>query len=96
MKHVDLLSNLSELNIGRKDLSPKEPVLRGDNSRTSGERADGICHYPERGQTRLCFVMREIDDMEGIRNGGQSVNNLRYADDTVLIANSEDKLQRKI
>ncbi len=35
----------------------------------------------------------EIRDVEGIRVGGVNVNNIRYADDTVLIADSEEKLQ---
>ena len=38
--------------------------------------------------------MRELDDMDGFRIGGTVVNNLRYADDTVTIAESEEQLQR--
>ena len=40
--------------------------------------------------------MRELDDMDGFRIGGTVVNNLRYADDTVIIAESEEQLQRLI
>ena len=40
--------------------------------------------------------MRELDDMDGFRIGGTVVNNLRYADDTVSIAESEEQLQRLI
>ena len=42
------------------------------------------------------MIMRELVDMEGFRIGGTVVNNLRYADDTVIVAESEDKLQRLI
>ena len=38
--------------------------------------------------------MRELDDMDGFRIGGTVVNNLRYADDTVIIAESKEQLQR--
>ena len=38
-------------------------------------------------------VMNALDDLEGISIGGRNVNNIRYADDTVLIADSEKKLQ---
>ena len=38
------------------------------------------------------FIMRNIDD-EGIRVGGKNTNKIRYADDAVLIADSEDKLK---
>ena len=38
-------------------------------------------------------VMDALKDLEGISAGGRNVNNVRYADDTVLIADSEKKLQ---
>ena len=34
-------------------------------------------------------IMRELGDMEGFRSSGIVVNNLRYADDTVIVAESE-------
>ena len=34
-----------------------------------------------------------FQELNSIRVGGNIINNLRYADDTVLIADSEDKLQ---
>ena len=40
--------------------------------------------------------MRELDDMDGFKIGGTVVNNFRYADDTVIIAESEEQLQRLI
>ena len=41
-------------------------------------------------------IMRELDDMDGFRIGGTVVNNLRYAYDTVIMAESEEQLQRLI
>ena len=38
--------------------------------------------------------MRSIDDMEGIKMGGHVINNLRYADDTAIIAKSKNQLQQ--
>ena len=38
------------------------------------------------------MIMREIDNMEGFRIGGKVVNNLRYADDTVILAELEQQL----
>ena len=40
------------------------------------------------------MIMRELDDMDGFRLGGTVVNYLRYADDTVIITESEEHLQR--
>ena len=37
--------------------------------------------------------MDALEYLEGISIGGRNVSNIRYADDTVLIADSEKKLQ---
>ena len=42
------------------------------------------------------MIMKELDDIDGFRIGDTVVNNLRYADDTVIIAESEEQLQRLI
>ena len=38
------------------------------------------------------MIMRSINDMEGIKMGGHVINCLRYADDTVIIAESKNQL----
>ncbi len=40
------------------------------------------------------MVMRSIDGKGGLKVGGTVINNLRYADDTVIIAESEAELQQ--
>ena len=39
------------------------------------------------------MILHETEDLKGFITGGQNINNLRYADDTVLIAKSEKELQ---
>ena len=39
------------------------------------------------------MILRNIKQHGGVRVGDNNINNLRYADDTVLIADSEEKLQ---
>ena len=39
------------------------------------------------------IIMRAIEGMPGIHVGGCNMNNIRYADDTVLIADNENELQ---
>ena len=39
------------------------------------------------------MIFRHIADTEGVIVGGVNINNLRYADDTVLLADSEESLQ---
>ena len=38
-------------------------------------------------------IFRHIEDSKGVTIGGTRINNLRYADDTVLLADSEEKMQ---
>ena len=42
------------------------------------------------------MIMKKLDDMDGFRIGVTVVNTLRYADNTVIIAESEEQLQRLI
>ena len=38
-------------------------------------------------------IFREVEDMKGVNIGGMNINNLRYADDTVLLAEGPMYLQ---
>ena len=38
-------------------------------------------------------IFREIEEMEDVNVGGHNINNLRYVDDTSLLALEEQKLQ---
>ena len=40
------------------------------------------------------LVMEKMTECDGVRTGGKNVNNIRYADDMVLVADSADELQR--
>ena len=42
------------------------------------------------------MILRNIEDFEGVKVGGYNCNNIRYADDTVLIASNQEDLQRMI
>ena len=39
------------------------------------------------------IIIRSLDDLMGVSIGGHNINNLRYADDTVLLAHTEEDLQ---
>ncbi len=105
VKHEELFNILQSLDIDGKDLR----VIRNLYwEQTAAMRVDGdISEYKSirRGVRQGCIlspdlfniysemVLREIGDLEGIKVGGVNINNLRYADDTVLLADSQDKLQ---
>ncbi|GFO01374.1 retrovirus-related pol polyprotein from type-1 retrotransposable element r2 [Plakobranchus ocellatus] len=42
------------------------------------------------------IIMRNLENHPGIKVGGQNINNLRYADDTMLIAENKEDLQKLI
>ena len=39
------------------------------------------------------MIMRQIEEIEGLKIDGHNINNIRYADNTVLTAGSKEKLQ---
>ena len=39
------------------------------------------------------IILNELEGIPGVNVGGRNLNNLRYADDTALVADSKDKLQ---
>ena len=39
------------------------------------------------------IIIRSLDNLQGVSIGGHNINNLRYADDTVLLAHTEEDLQ---
>ena len=41
-------------------------------------------------------IFREMEDMKGVMVGGVNINKLRYADDTVLVAESTADIQELI
>jgi len=38
------------------------------------------------------MILRNLEDHNGLQIGGHNITNLRYADDTVLLAESEEDL----
>ena len=105
VKHSDLFDILLSHNCDGKDLRvirnlywEQEVTIRIDND-CSGYKT--IC----RGVRRGCvfspdlvniyskMIPGNIKHHEGVRVGGNNINNLRYADDKVLITDSEEKLQ---
>ena len=42
----------------------------------------------------ILTILRNLDESEGLKANGENLNSLRYADDTSLLAGSEEDLQR--
>ena len=88
-KDIRIIGNLywqqkAAIRIG-EDLSPFADIKRGVRQ--------GCVLSPYLFNIYTEFIFRDSNDLEGITINGHNINNLRYADDTALIAKSESKLQ---
>ena len=107
MKHEPLIELLQSLDIDPQDVKLLANLYWKQQAavRHNGEISESISI--KQGVRQGCvasphlfvlyteMIMRSIDDMEGIKmGGGHVINNLRYADDTVIIAESKNQLQQ--
>ena len=105
VKHEDLFEFLQNLDIDGKDLRLIRNLYW---EQSAAIRIDGnIGKYTQirRGVRQGCVfspdlfnlysenILRDLNDIKGCIVGGYNLNNVRYADDAVLIAGSESELQ---
>ena len=91
------------------DLPLEKPICRSGSNRTAHGKTD--CFQIGKGVHQGCvlspclfnlyaeYIMRnaELEETQaGIKNAGRNINNLRYADDTTLMAESEEKLKNHL
>ena len=70
------------------DCSVYKPICRGVRQ--------GCVFSPDLYNIYSEMILQNIKHLDGVRVGGNKRNNLRYADDTVLIADSEEKPQKPL
>ncbi|GFN95634.1 endonuclease-reverse transcriptase [Plakobranchus ocellatus] len=106
VRHDEIITQLKQLNIDGKDLRiiktmywEQTAAMRIENKTSTfqdikrGVR-QGCVFYPDLFSLYSQIIMRNLENHPGIKVGGQNINNLRYADDTVLIAENEENLQK--
>jgi hypothetical protein len=108
VKHTHLIEMLQNLDVDDKDIRLLTNLYWTQRAavRHNGELSEwmdikqgvrqGCVASPHLFALYTEMIMRNTKDMEGFRVGGTVINNLRYADDTVIIAESEAQLQRLI
>ena len=105
VKHSEMVKMLENIGVDGKDVRLVKNLYWNQRAAV---KVEGECsEYVEvkRGVRQGCvmspdlfslygeFIMREAEDLGGVKVGGQNINNIRYADDTVLIADTEEGLQ---
>ena len=104
--HQEVMKTLQKTTIDGKDLRIIQSLYWDQiaSVRIEGGQSD---EFPiQRGVRQGCIlspklfnlytenIFEEVDEIEGVKIGGININNLRYADDTALLAESEAQLQK--
>ena len=108
VKHSEMIECLSEIGINDKDLQiitklywEQTATVRTENGVTKefqikkGVR-QGCVLSPSLFNLYTEKIFREVEEMNGVIIGGVNINNLRYADDTVLLAENNTDLQELV
>ena len=105
VKHDELLKQLKPLRVDGKDIRviknmrwKQTEALRVNNDTSSFQKIkrgarQGCVLSPDLFNLFVKVIMRNLEELPGIKVCGKNVNNLRYSDDTVLIAENEKDLQ---
>ena len=108
VKHAELFNMLKGLDLDGKDLRLLRNLYWNQKAAVRVANEESMRQDIKRGVRQGCVlspdlfnlysevIMRDLMELDGIKFGGRNLNNIRYADDTVLIADSEDKLQRLV
>ena len=108
VKHSKMIECLSEIGINDKDLQiitklywEQTAIVRTENGvtkefQTKQGVGQGCVLSPSLFNLYTEKIFREIEEMNGVNVGGVNVNNLRYADDTVLLAENNTDLQELV
>ena len=105
MQHATLFEILQELDVNGKDVEliknlywqQQAAVCIGQDMSgwvniARGAR-QGCVLSPELFSPYIETIMRKINHIDGVRIGGINVNNIQYADDTAIVADSEEQLK---
>ncbi|GFO12710.1 endonuclease-reverse transcriptase [Plakobranchus ocellatus] len=106
VRHDEIITELKQLNIDGKDLRIIKTMCWEQTAAMRIENKTSTFQDIKRGVRQGCvlspdlfslyseIIMRNLENHPGIKVGGQNIKNLRYADDTVLIAENKEDLQK--
>ena len=100
VRHEEIITILQQLNIDGKDLRIIKNIYWEQKAAVRVEEETSNFQNIKRGVRQGCvlspdlfslyseMIMRQIEEIEGLKIGGHNINSIRYADDTVLTADS--------
>ncbi|GFN81373.1 retrovirus-related pol polyprotein from type-1 retrotransposable element r2 [Plakobranchus ocellatus] len=106
VRHAELFRTLEKLDIDGKDLRVIRNLYWDQTAsiRIEGEHSDskpikrgvrqGCVMSPDLFNLYSEIILRNLNGISGLKINGENLNNLRYADDTVLLAESGKQLQK--
>ena len=106
--HLKLVNALKKLEIDGRDLNLIKNLYWQQTASIKTEDGQSSSFSIKRGVRQGCVlspslfnvytenIFKELQDLPGIKLFGEFINNLRYADDTVLLAESEEELQKLV
>ena len=106
LNHLELIKLIESLIVDGRDLRVIRNLYWQQIAAVRWENELSGYKPTQRGITQGCvlsphlfaiyseFIMRNIQDFPGIKIGGHMINHIRYADDIVLIASSQEHLQK--
>ena len=102
---MEIIKQLQKLHVDGKDLQIIENIYWEQTAAVKIENETCAFQDIKRGVRHGCVlspdlfnlnsktILRELEDMPGLKIDGKIINNLRYADDTALIAENQKELQ---
>ena len=108
VRHTQLMEILNSINVDKQDIRVVQNLYWDQTATIRLENELGEWKSVKRGVRQGCVmspdlfslysevILRDLEGMPGIKVGGKNINNIRYADDTVLIATTEEDLQKLI
>ncbi|GFS25466.1 endonuclease-reverse transcriptase [Elysia marginata] len=105
VRHTEILKQLKQLNVDGKDLRIIKNIYWKQIAAVRIKNETSTFQNIKRGVRQGCVlspdlfnlysetILRNLESNPGLKIGGRMINNLRYADDTVLVAENEEDLQ---
>ena len=104
--HSDIIDSINKLDIDGRDIRLIQTLYWDQTASVKFDDGQSDIFPIMRGVRQGCVlspklfnlytenIFKDVNELKGVSIGGRNVNNLRYADDTALLAENEEQLQK--